>query len=81
MTRQVETALEALRPGLKDVDVDPTIFRPATFIERSLDNLAEAMWIGCVLVIMILVTFLYDWRTALISLPRSRSRSWPRPSS
>jgi CzcA family heavy metal efflux pump len=68
VTRQVEAALEALKPGLKDVDVDPTIFRPATFIERSLDNLSEAMWIGCVLVIVILVTFLYDWRTALISL-------------
>ena len=68
VTRQVEAALEALKPGLTDVDIDPTIFRPATFIERSLDNLTEAMWIGCVLVIVILVTFLYDWRTALISL-------------
>ena len=68
VTRQVESALEALKPGLKDVDIDPTIFRPATFIERSLDNLSEAMAIGCVLVVIILVSFLYDWRTALISL-------------
>jgi CzcA family heavy metal efflux pump len=68
VTRQVESALEALKPGLKDVDVDPTIFRPATFIERSLDNLSEAMIVGCVLVIVILVSFLFDWRTALISL-------------
>ncbi len=68
VTRNVEAALEALKPGLKGVEVDPTIFRPATFIERSLDNLTEAMAIGCVLVIVILVSFLYDWRTALISL-------------
>ena len=68
VTRQVESALEALKPGLKDVDIDPTIFRPATFIERSLDNLSEAMAIGCVLVVIILVSFLFDWRTALISL-------------
>jgi CzcA family heavy metal efflux pump len=68
VTHEVQKALEALRPGLKDVDIDPTIFRPATFIERSLDNLSEAMIIGCALVIVILVTFLYDWRTALISL-------------
>ena len=47
VTRKVEKALEALRAGLKGVDIDPTIFRPATFIERSLDNLAEAMIIGC----------------------------------
>jgi CzcA family heavy metal efflux pump len=68
VTKNVEAALEALKPGLKGVDLDPTIFRPATFIERSLDNLSEAMWIGCILVVIILVTFLYDWRTALISL-------------
>ncbi len=68
VTRQVEAALEALRPGLADVTLDPTIFRPATFIERSLNNLSHAMWIGCILVVMILVVFLFDWRTALISL-------------
>ncbi len=33
VTRKVEEALEPLKPGLKDVDVDHTIFRPATFIE------------------------------------------------
>src|SRR4051794_40303713 len=68
VTRNVEDALEALKPGLKGVDIDPTIFRPATFIERSLANLSEAMWVGCILVVIILVTFLFDWRTALISL-------------
>ena len=52
VTRNVEEALEALKPGLKDVEVDPTIFRPATFIERSLDNLTEAMAVGCVLVVV-----------------------------
>src|SRR6185295_4352744 len=39
VTRKVEQALETLKPGLKGVEVDPTIFRPATFIERALDNL------------------------------------------
>ena len=68
VTQEVEKALEALKPGLKGVDIDPTIFRPAGFIERSLENLKEAMLIGCVLVIIILVTFLFDWRTAVISL-------------
>jgi len=68
VTKQVESALDALRPGLRDVDIDPTIFRPATFIERSLQNLTHAMLLGCVLVVIILVAFLYDWRTALISL-------------
>ncbi len=68
VTRAVEAALDALRPGLAGVELDPTIFRPATFIERSLDNLSHAMLIGCVLVVVILALFLFDWRTALISL-------------
>jgi CzcA family heavy metal efflux pump len=68
VTHNVEKALDALKPGLKDVDLDPTIFRPAGFIERSLENLTEAMWIGLGLVVAILVLFLFDWRTAIISL-------------
>ncbi len=68
VTRNVEKALGLLDLGKKGVKVDPTIFRPATFIERSIDNLGHAMLLGCGLVIVILVAFLYDWRTALISL-------------
>lgn len=68
VTRGVETALTALAPALPGVDVDPTIFRPATFIEMSLHNLNRALLIGCVLVIAVLAFFLRDWRTAVISL-------------
>src|SRR5262249_33585170 len=69
-----EKALEDLKPALKGLDIDPTIFRPASFIERSLDNLSHAMWVGCGLVIAILVVFLFDWRTAgirLVAIPLS----------
>lgn len=68
ITRRVEEALGELRPGLEDVQIDSTIFRPATFIERSLDNLSRAMVVGCLLVVIILVAFLFDWRTSIISL-------------
>lgn len=68
VTKGVEAALEALKPALPGVDVDPTIFRPATFIEMSLHNLNRALLIGCVLVIVVLGLFLRDWRTAAISL-------------
>lgn len=68
VTRDVETALAALRPGLAGVEVDSTIFRPATFIEMSLANLNQALLIGCLLVVLVLVVFLWDWRTSVISL-------------
>ena len=68
VTRDVEAALEALRPGLQDVEIDSTIFRPATFIQMSLGNLRRAMIWGCVLVAAILAAFLFEWRTVVISL-------------
>jgi CzcA family heavy metal efflux pump len=68
VTRKIEAALVALAPGLPDVKVDPTIFRPATFIERALTNLGHAIAIGCALVIGILFFFLYSFRTAIISV-------------
>lgn len=68
VTRKVEAALEALRPGMPDVEVDPAIFRPASFIERALHNLGEALLLGCLLVILVLGAFLYDLRTAFMSV-------------
>ena len=69
VTRGVEEALDELEPGLPGIEVDTTIFRPATFIEvapRQPDQRAAARLhprgrrSSCV--------FLFEWRTALISL-------------
>lgn len=68
VTRQVEQVLEDMRPALKGMVFDSTIFRPATFIEMSLKNLNKALLIGCALVILVLFFFMKDWRTALISV-------------
>jgi CzcA family heavy metal efflux pump len=68
VTRDVEAALASLEPALATVDVDSTIFRPATFIEMSLANLNRALLVGCLLVVVVLALFLWDWRTAIISL-------------
>ncbi len=67
VTRGVEKAMEELKPAMGEVQFDTTIFRPATFIERSLANLSHSMLLGCILVIVVLLVFLYDWRCALIS--------------
>lgn len=67
VTKGVEAAMEELRPAMTGVNFDTTIFRPATFIERALENLAHSLVIGCVLVIVILALFLFNWRAALIS--------------
>ncbi|GAA1261206.1 efflux RND transporter permease subunit [Arthrobacter pascens] len=68
VTKGVEAALKQMEPGLSGITVDTEIFRPATFIEESLNNLSRALLLGCILVVLVLGAFLFQWRTALISL-------------
>jgi CzcA family heavy metal efflux pump len=68
VTRGVEQAMDEMRPGLPGMEVDTTIFRPATFIELSLDNLTKALLIGALLVVLVLGAFLFEWRAAVISV-------------
>ena len=67
VTRGVEEAIAEMQPGLRGINIDTTIFRPATFIEQSIDNLTESLLIGALLVVIVLLFFLYEWRVALIS--------------
>jgi CzcA family heavy metal efflux pump len=67
VTREVEKALAAMKPGLKGVEIDATIFRPATYIEMSIEKLTTSLLVGCVLLVAVLFAFLYEWRVALIS--------------
>jgi CzcA family heavy metal efflux pump len=68
VTRGVEAVLEAMKPGLPGIEIDSSIFRPASFIEISIDNLTRALMLGSLMVVVVLIAFLYEWRAALISL-------------
>jgi len=68
ITRDVEAVLAELQPGLSGIDIDTTIFRPATFIELSIDNLTKAMLIAAGLVVLVIFVFLAEWRVALVSV-------------
>ncbi len=67
VTREVEKALTALRPGLSGLEMDSSLFRPATFLELAVANLTRALLIGAVLMILAVFAFFSNWRTALIS--------------
>jgi CzcA family heavy metal efflux pump len=67
VTHGVEKALDALRPGLPDMKIDHEIFRPATYIEQSIDNLSKALLVASILVVLVLFAYLNEWRVALIS--------------
>ena len=67
VTKGVDDALAALQPGLPDLTIDPTIFRPADFVHLSIKHLSNSLLLGCFLVLLVLALFLYEWRIALIT--------------
>ena len=68
VTRGVEHAIAALRPGFSSIDFDATLYRPATFIETAMANLTQTLVIAAVLVALVLALLFYGWRATLISL-------------
>jgi CzcA family heavy metal efflux pump len=68
ITIGVEAAMKEIQPGLDGLVVDTTIFRPATFVELAIGNLTETLFLGSLLVVVVLVLFLFSWRSALISV-------------
>ncbi|MBD2207330.1 efflux RND transporter permease subunit [Calothrix sp. FACHB-1219] len=68
VTKAVETAIEEIQAGLpKDVKITTT-FRQEDFIEASIKNVEEALRDGTIIVSIILILFLMNWRTVIISL-------------
>ena len=67
VTQGVEAAIDEMRPGLPGYAIDTTLFRPATFVKLAIDNLTESLLVGGLLVVLILLLFLFEWRAALIS--------------
>ena len=69
MTKQLEAALEELRPGLQadGITIEPDLFRPANFIKTATSNVRDSLILGGVLVVVVLFLFLFDLRTAAIS--------------
>jgi CzcA family heavy metal efflux pump len=68
VTHGVEAAIKDLEPGLPGITFDTQVFRAANFIDKSIHNLTVSLLIGALLVILVLGAFLFEWRTALISL-------------
>ncbi|MBB5081935.1 efflux RND transporter permease subunit [Nonomuraea endophytica] len=68
VTRGVEEALAALRPGLSGMELDSGIYRPATFVESARANLALSLSAGLALLVLIVGAALLSWRAALVTL-------------
>lgn len=68
LTRQVEQVLLDLKANLPaDIKIT-TLFKQANFIESAISNVEEAMRDGAIIVTIILVLFLLNFRTTFITL-------------
>jgi CzcA family heavy metal efflux pump len=68
VTKSVEAAMDEIKSSLpKDVKVTVT-FRQENFIEASIENVRDALRDGIIIVSIVLILFLMNWRTVIISL-------------
>jgi CzcA family heavy metal efflux pump len=69
VTADLDAALDEISRHLPSgLRLNRNLFRQASFIERGLANLRRALLFGGILVALVLIVFLLDWRTAVISL-------------
>lgn len=68
VSKRVERALDDIKKSLPDDVQVIYIFRLATFIEKSIQNVLSAIATGGALVVVVLLFFLLNWRTSIISL-------------
>ena len=68
VTRGIERALNELKPGLPGIEINTTIYHPASFIERATSNLGKALIISIILTAIVLGLLMSSWRTAVIAL-------------
>jgi CzcA family heavy metal efflux pump len=68
LNADLQTALVSLKTLLpEDVKVIE-VFNQSRFIERSINNVIQAIGLGAILVLVVLGLFLFSWRTSIISL-------------
>src|SRR3954469_23512620 len=67
VTHEIDDALDELRPGMAGVQIDARAFRPASFIEEAMGNLALLILVGGALALIALVAFFMRWRAVLVS--------------
>ena len=70
VTNELDKALAEIKPAVaaEGIMLDDHIFRPANFITTSIHNIDQSLMLGAALVAVVLFIFLYNIRTALISL-------------
>lgn len=69
LTRRIEEELNLIRKTLpKGVELKSDLFKQAHFIENAIGNVTQALRDGTIMVVIVLMLFLLNWRTTFITL-------------
>lgn len=69
LTKTIEKEINLLKSTLpKGVVLKSDLFKQSTFIENSIGNVTEALRDGTIMVVIVLMLFLLNWRTTFITL-------------
>ncbi|HSO17491.1 MAG TPA: efflux RND transporter permease subunit [Arthrobacter sp.] len=68
VTEDIEAALKDMEPGLTGVQLDTTVFRPATAVQDSVTGLGLALLISLLIAAGLFWLLFRSWRVAVIAL-------------
>jgi Cu/Ag efflux pump CusA len=67
VTADVESAFDAMGPGLSGITVDADLYRPAGYLESATNRLGIAALVGLGLMLIVVGLLTLSWRTVLIA--------------
>lgn len=68
VTREIEDALDEMKPGLAGVTIDTQVYRPANYLDSALHDLGVRLGIGLLLVCLVLAGYFWSWRPVVITV-------------
>lgn len=69
LTERIEESIEDMKKNLPDdITITSNIFRQSTFINNSINNIKSALFEGGIFVVIVLMIFLMNFRTTLITI-------------
>ncbi|MCU1548938.1 MAG: transporter [Arthrobacter sp.] len=68
VTQDIEAALKDMEPGLTGVEIDTSVFRPATAVQDTVNGLSVALLISLLIAVALFWLLFRSWRIAVIAL-------------
>ena len=68
VTKDIEAALNDMQPGLSGIQMDTSVFRPASFLQDAVDGLGLALLVSLLIAVLLFWLLFRSWRVAVIAL-------------